>query len=312
MNLRAAVLSCAWLLPLLGSPLAATLAHAADGDLLRAVSVRFSPEAQAKMSERWPDAPAIFAGVELQRIVYEVDGLKVTGYVAQPKEAGNYPCLIWNRGGNREFGAWNDRAAALVLGRAASWGYVVIATQYRGNGGGEGREEFGGADVDDVLALLRVLEQVPSADTTRVGMYGQSRGGMMTYLALTRTDRIAAAVVDAGMADLADSIARRPDMERVAAGLIPEWKTDRAGAIAARSAVQWAERISASTPLLLVHGTADERVDFSQAEAMHAALTAAGRTVERLWLEGGDHSLSRHRYEADARIRAWFDAHLRK
>lgn len=290
----------------------APLTRAADGDLLRTETIRFSAEAQAKMTERQPDAAAIFADVELQRIVYEVDGLKVSGYLAKPKAAGDYPCLVWNRGGNREFGAWNDRLAALVLGRAASWGYVVIATQYRGNAGGEGREDFGGDDVNDVLALLRTLEQVPGADATRVGLYGQSRGGMMAYRALTRTDRFAAAVIDAGMADLADSVARRPDMERVAAELIPEWATDRAAAIESRSAVRWAEKISATTPVLLLHGTADDRVDVSQAQGMAAALAAAGRAHELVLFEGGDHALSRHRPEADERIRAWFEARLRR
>lgn len=308
MKLRFPPLPCLSFLCLL---VVSPLARAGDGDLVRAETIRFSAEAQAKMIERQSDAGTIFAEVELQRIVYEVDGLKVAGYVAQPKAPGNYPGLIWNRGGNREFGAWNDRAAALILGRAASWDYVVVATQYRGNAGGEGREDFGGEDVNDVLALLRVLEQTPAADPTRVGMYGQSRGGMMTYLALARTDRIAAAVVDAGMADLADSVARRPDMERVAADLIPDWETNRAAAIESRSAVRWADKLAAATPLLLVHGTADERVDFSQAEAMRTALLAAGRTVDLMALEGGDHALSRHRAEANARIRAWFDAHLK-
>ncbi len=68
--------------------------------------------------------------------------------------------------------------------------------------GGEGREEFGGADVDDVLNLIPLLGSFPQADTSRIGMYGRSRGGMMTYIALTKTDRIAAAIVDAGEANL--------------------------------------------------------------------------------------------------------------
>ena len=43
--------------------------------------------------------------VNFFRITYLSDGLKVTGYVAQPKAKGKYPCIISNRGGNRDFGA---------------------------------------------------------------------------------------------------------------------------------------------------------------------------------------------------------------
>lgn len=70
------------------------------------------------------------------------------------------------------------------MGKMASWGYVVVASQYRGNDGGEGIEQFGGDDVNDVLNLIPVLNQLPKADTSRVGIEGGSRGGMMTYLAM--------------------------------------------------------------------------------------------------------------------------------
>ena len=113
--------------------------------------------------------------------------------------------------------------AAQALCRIASWGYVVVASQSRGNAGGEGKEEFGGRDVDDVLNLLPLLASLPQADTTRIGMGGASRGGMMTYLALTRTEKIAAAVVISGLADAFENIASRPDMEtNVYAELVPE------------------------------------------------------------------------------------------
>jgi dipeptidyl aminopeptidase/acylaminoacyl peptidase len=52
-------------------------------------------------------------------------------------------------------------------------------------------------------------------------MFGWSRGGMMTYLALARTDRIAAAIVGSGVTDLPDMLARRPEMEDVFQALVP-------------------------------------------------------------------------------------------
>jgi dipeptidyl aminopeptidase/acylaminoacyl peptidase len=92
------------------------------------------------------------------RITYLSDGLKVTGFLAEPKEKGKYPCIIANRGGNRAFAQWDTLRMALYLGRMSTWGYVVIASQYRGNDGGEGQEEFGGKDVNDVLNLIPALK----------------------------------------------------------------------------------------------------------------------------------------------------------
>src|SRR5437762_1579444 len=40
------------------------------------------------------------------KFTYESDGLKVYGYMAAPRQGGSLPCIIENRGGNRDFGAW--------------------------------------------------------------------------------------------------------------------------------------------------------------------------------------------------------------
>ena len=82
----------------------------------------------------------------------------------------------------------------------------MIGSQYRGNMGGEGKEEFGGSDVNDVLNLVPALSHVEKADTTRMGMYGWSRGGMMTYLALTKTNRMRAAIITAAAATMEAAI----------------------------------------------------------------------------------------------------------
>jgi dipeptidyl aminopeptidase/acylaminoacyl peptidase len=123
--------------------------------------------------------PSDHAEVQVLSITYLRDGLEVEGYPAMPTVSENLPCVIFNRGGNRELGAPSDEQAARVLGKLAGWGYVVVASQYRGNAGGEVREESGGADVNDVLNLIPLLESLPQADATRIGLFGQSRGGMM-------------------------------------------------------------------------------------------------------------------------------------
>src|SRR5438552_1396210 len=222
---------------------------------------------------------------ELRRITYRSDGLTVNGYLAVPKQGAKLPCVIFNRGGNTRLAVLDDERAAALLGKIAAWGYVVAASQYRGANGAEGSDEYGGADVDDVLNLIPVLESVPRADTRAIGMIGSSRGGMMAYLALTRTNRIAAAVVTSGLADL--NLADRPDMVEVWSRMIPDYARDPAAKLAARSAVHFAAALNKTTPILLLHGTSDWRAKpKTNAIGMAAALLEAKHPFRPGMLEG--------------------------
>lgn len=283
-----------------------------NGELIDSSVVTLKDEDVKQLESANPDIRNDLEQVEIKAITYLSDGLKVKCYLAVPKKGDKLPCVIFNRGGNREFGALTDVRAAVILGRVASWGYVVAASQYRGNAGGEGKEEFGGKDVNDVLHLIPLLETFPRADAKRIGMYGWSRGGMMTYLALTKTDRIAAAVVGSGAADAFDTIKRRPEMEKnVFAELIPNYDKLKEAALIARSAVRWPERLHKQTPILLLHGGADWRVDPTEALTMATRLYESKHPFRFVFFEGGDHGLSEHRKEVDRLIRDWLDRYVR-
>ena len=251
--------------------------------------------------------------LDYQSIKYLSDELKVVGYIIKPKQADGkkLPVIIFNRGGTREFGR-------LVFGslfrffELVSAGYILVASQYRGNAGGEGREEFGGADVNDVLNLISVIEYIPEADASRIGMYGWSRGGMMTYIALTKTDRIAAAIIGAGLADSFDTIKRRPKMEKqVYSKLIPTYRENKEAALEARSAVRWPEKIHKNTPILLLHGSSDWRVHPNQALRMSTLLYENKHPFRFVFFEGGDHGLSEHREEVKRLVKDWLDRYVR-
>jgi hypothetical protein len=102
------------------------LAH--DGTLVEASAVTLSQEMFTRLETVEPTIRTILAQVDLTSITYLSDGLQVKGYLAVPKRGGTLPCLIFNRGGNRAFGALTDGYAARVLGKLATWGYVVVAS----------------------------------------------------------------------------------------------------------------------------------------------------------------------------------------
>jgi len=278
----------------------AAAAWAANGDIL----------------ERTPIATGADAAFVAERVVYESEGLRIVGFLAYPKgsaeAAARLPCVLWNRGGNREFGAITPVSFLGRAQRVTAWGYVLFASNYRGSPGSEGQDEFGGSDVDDVHNAIRVFDNLAFADRDRIGMWGHSRGGMMTYIALTKTDRIRAAVIGAGSADLERWISLRPEMDtEVAAQIVPNWKTERAQAIAARSAVRFVDRLPANVPILLVHGTADWRVDPRDSMDMARALFAIRKPVSLLLIEGADHTITERRDEYYQAAKVWMDRYVR-
>ena len=250
--------------------------------------------------------------VIIEEITYESDGLQVKGYITIPVKQGKYPCIIYNRGGNNEFGKITPAKAVFILAKTASWGYVVAASQYRGNAGGEGKEEFGGKDVNDVLNLIPLFNNLSYADTSKIGMYGWSRGGMMTYLSLAKTNRIKAAVVGGGLSDLRIMAETRKDtFETVYYENIPDYSANKAKCLNERSAILQAENISKTCPILMLHGTADWRVVPEMALDLSKVFIKNKIPHRLVMFEGGNHGLSEFNDEVNGMVKKWFDDYLK-
>ena len=297
----------AYLLVLLVS-LAAN-AFAQDGKLVQRIPQDIKAELE-KSDQAKAESPYL-QEVTVEEITYLSDGLRVKGYLVYPNNQDKeYPCIIYNRGGNQEFGAITPRKVRL-LAQIASWGYVVVGSQYRGNMGGEGREEFGGADVHDVLNLVPMLGSLPMADTSRIGIFGWSRGGMMTYLTLAQSCRFKAAVVGGGLSDLFLMKESRPVMEEVYEELIPDYDNHKDSLLTLRSAIHWPDKICKTTPILMLHGTADWRVVPKSATDLADAFIDVRQPFRLILLEGGDHGLNEFDDEVFGGAEAWLNYYVR-
>lgn len=260
----------------------------------------------------WKENFKYLDSIDIYGITYLSDGLKINGLMVKPKKKGKYPSVIYNRGGNRDFGALLIANGAITLGQIAKEGYVVIASQYRGNAGSEGTEEFGGKDVNDVTILTEVLKEIEDADSEKIGMYGWSRGGMMTYIALTKTDKIKTAVVGGAVSDSFSSIEDRPEMEtKVMAELIPNYDTNKEIELEKRSAIKWADKFPKDVPILMLHGSSDWRVKPEQ--SLNLALEFEKHKVpyRLIMFEGGDHGISEHKTEVNEEVINWFNRYLK-
>jgi dipeptidyl aminopeptidase/acylaminoacyl peptidase len=247
--------------------------------------------------------------VTCERIVYNSNDLKITGLLCYPhnalQENKRFPVIIYNRGGSGESGKITvtkimDRICPLVKA-----GYVVIASQYGGNDGSEGRDELGGTDVNDVNALYDVIKELSFADTDNIFMIGYSRGAINSYRALQQnTIPIKACAVLAGVSDCFLFKELRPDAIPLLATFIPSYHTNMEEELTKRSAIRWIQDIS--TPLLLIHGNADTVVDVRATTNLAQKLSEYDKTHKMIIYEGAGHSLAPHLEQIIKEITDWF------
>lgn len=286
--------------------------YAQDGKIISISKYNIHDTDAVILKKRYPFFDSLTTLISLQQIIYQSDGLKIKGFVAQPVKPAKYQAIIYCRGGNREFGSLNA-FELFYMQQMAAWCYVVIASQNRGCCGSEGADEFGGNDIHDVLNLLPALAQLPNADTSKIGIHGWSRGGMMTYLAMKQSKRFKAAVVGAGAANLYNNITMRKDSfeHYVYAQLMPDYYKNKDRELRKRSVVYWADSLCKTTPLLLMHGSADWRVTPEESLEVVNKLYAVKHPLKFIFYPGGDHGLREYRADTDAEVKKWFDDYLK-
>lgn len=241
-------------------------------------------------------------------IVYKSDSLLVNGIIAEPKKEGRFPVIIFNRGGNKEIGkvakAKTLYSLITMASKLADADYLLISSCYREE------DEFGGDDLNDVLNLTETIKSIDKADASRVGMYGWSRGGMMTYLSLKNSTKIKTAVVGNGPSDLEALIIDRPEMEsRVCAKLIPGYEKNKTKELQKRSVINWADELDKNANLLILCGTEDEQVNPNQADLIAHKLAEINYDF-KLEKVKTDHTFSNKKEELNRLLLNWFKENL--
>ena len=219
--------------------------------------------------------------IRLDEITYWSQGLRVKGLLARPKAPGNYDALLYLRGGLQSIGM--VRPARIV--QFAAQGFVVFAPYYRGNRGGEGKDEFAGADRFDAVNGVDVLKQFTKQQ--KVHLYGFSRGGLMVLWTAILRDDIKSIVTWAGVSDATATYWERVDMRRGLKRIV--------GGTPNRVPEKYDERTplfdvaAINAPVLIVHGTSDEHVDIEHAYQLELYLQDEGKTVETWFSIGLKH-----------------------
>lgn len=238
----------------------------------------------------------------VEKIVYDNDGEEIDGYLAYPDDLSKqYPLIIWNRGGSRKSGYIDEFLARGMFGEIASWGYVVLASMYRD------KDEFGGKDVTDIIKLFDIADDLELCDSSKIGMEGWSRGGMMTFKVLTITDRIKACVIISGLTDLVDHAQMQDTYRRIFGADGEETFNQRKKD---KSPLYFADKIITDAAILMIHGTEDEDVTVRNSTEMYEKLKDKVKNIELILLEGGDHYLKKFRKETVKLRKEWFKKYL--
>lgn len=133
------------------------------------------------------------------------ESTRINGTIFAPKLEGRLPTILYlhGTGGSRQEGLY-------LLRTLAQSGFLALAIDARHHGPGVAPNAYVNAifnsyvtgeghpflydTVWDVMRLLDYLEQRSDVDATRIGLVGNSKGGMETYLAAAIEPRIAVAV----------------------------------------------------------------------------------------------------------------------
>lgn len=268
---------------------------------------------QGKIVEAVPvriDSP-YSSTVEIFRITYLSDGLKIKGFLLRPTgsaENRKLPAIIYNRPGIGDSHKITDETLA-YLSILSAHGFVVTATQYRGNDGSEGSESYLTKDLDDVLNIMALTRSLPFVDTVKMGMLGFSRGAAVTYQLLKQQIDVKAACVMGCATDFVDAYHQLPHYKMFLEAVFHGTPETAADEYTKRSPLYWPEKIN--VPLLMIQGTDDHHVPIHQVYQLAEKLEELGKVYDLIIYPEADHELDKVREDKDCRILDWFDRYLK-
>ncbi len=241
---------------------------------------------------------------------------KIEGFLTKPRDftfSKKYPLLVIAHGGPP--GVFSN---IFVLGRLtypvqlfAQEGFLILQPNVRGSGGyGEGFRkanviDWGGKDLEDLMAGVDYCIEQGWADPERLGIMGWSYGGYLTAVAISRTQRFKVASIGAGITDVLSYYGTTdvPDFVEAYFGG-PPWRNNQL--YLERSPTLSADHIV--TPTLIQHGEQDDRVPLSQSQELYVALKKRGVPTELIIYPREWHIIKEPKHQRDAAFRnmQWF------
>jgi len=250
------------------------------------------------------------------------DGLELEGVLVRPANevAGQrYPLILSVHGGPEahDSNGWStnySRPGQI----AAARGFAVLYPNYRGSTGRGvafqklSQGDAAGKEFDDLVDAVDHLVEIGLVDKARVGITGGSYGGYATAWCSTKySERFAAGVMFVGISDKFSKFGTTdiPEEEFNVHALKRVW--DDFEFARERSPITYAAQ--SKTPLLILHGKDDPRVDPGQSRTMYRHMKLRSQAPVRLVLypgEGHGNRKAASRLDYAVRMLQWFEHYL--
>lgn len=251
------------------------------------------------------------------------DGLELEGLLIYPLEyekGKRYPLVMVVHGGpeGHRSNGWLSRysSPAQIL---AARGCVTFFPNYRGSTGRGvaftklGQKDPAGREFDDLVDATDHLIEIGLVDKDKVGVTGGSYGGYATaWLATRYSERYAAGVMFVGISNKISKTGTTdiPEEEFLVHAL--QRPQDDLDFYLERSPISHARK--SQTPLLILGGEDDPRVDPGQSKEMYRAMKTLTDVPVRLVIypgEGHGNRRAAARYDYSLRMLRWMEHYLK-
>ena len=231
------------------------------------------------------------------------DGMEIEGLLTKPVEYAEgvkLPLLLNPHGGPT--GASTNTFNGTVQVLAAN-GFAVLQPNFRGSTGKglvfaqANKNTWGKGDYEDCMTGVDAMVARGVADPDRLGAFGWSYGGYMTFWILTQTDRFKAVSPGAGLSNIY-SMYSQNDVQRYLRWFYSDkspW--DATELYWDRSPMKYVNNVK--TPTLIMHGQVDTRVPIAQAQEFYRALKERNVPVEFVVYPRENHGFTEPRHQID-------------
>ncbi|HZU29489.1 MAG TPA: S9 family peptidase, partial [Candidatus Angelobacter sp.] len=298
----------------------------ADGSMSSVIRQSLSqpPEVWAGPIGQWKQITSKNANLkpawgEAKSIHWQNDGFNLQGWLLYPRNfdpAKKYPMVVLVHGGpgSMTHSSWPS-AHSFGIALAGAGNFVFMPNPRGSFGGGEAFaranvKDFGYGDFRDIMTGVDEAIKDAPIDEHRLGITGWSYGGYMTMWAVTQTNRFAAAVAGAGLANFQSYYGENQ---------IDQWMIPFFGAsvyddpqvYAKSSPITFIKK--AKTPTLILVGDSDGECPTPQSYEFWHALKTLGVENEFVVYEHEGHAIASPAHQRDIIERAagWFSQHLK-
>jgi dipeptidyl aminopeptidase/acylaminoacyl peptidase len=236
------------------------------------------------------------------------DGTDVEGLLTKPVgyEAGKKVPFLLNPHGGPTGASLNNFSGTIQV--LAANGFAVLQPNFRGSTGKglafaqANKNTWGKGDYEDCMTGVDAMIANGIADPDRLGAFGWSYGGYMTFWILTQTDRFKAVSPGAGLSNIY-SMYSQNDIQRYLRWFYSDKSPWEAQELYwDRSPMKYIRNVK--TPTMIMHGQVDTRVPIAQAQEFYMALKEMKVPVEFVVYPRENHGFTEPRHQMD-RVRRY-------